>query len=152
MIQKIPDIILDKIDAMYGQPTCYYKVHHDKSLHLGFGEIKKENRHGEWEIGTYYSSWRISHKNKLICGSDTPIDSIKELQQCLETIVWGEIVSINHLSEFDLRIVLKNEIFIDFLCTINDDEAYHIFFPKNEVAVFLSNDGWKMGSSDKPWV
>ena len=148
------------LSDIVGKKCCRQRVGEYKSLTLGFGEKIPHFRKkaydtfsGEWEIGTYCSAWRIIEKNKLICGSMDPVDSLEELDVKLSGIEFGRVLNIEMMSEFDIRLVLDNEIVIEFLCATDyDDEVIFIFGPNHLYVQYTLNEGWRFGKSNVPWV
>lgn len=150
--------ILNVIGSLYGKRFCRVAVGKFKSLSLGFGEKifhnndrLKDKYYGEWEIGTYYCSWRITRGNKVILGSND-INDINELNIKINSIEFQEIVAINNPSALDVQVVFKDGMVIDFFNTISDnDETFHIFCPKSICIKFTTEGVWEMGKSDAPW-
>ena len=150
----IPPKIVEKIRSLVGRECTLQRVGNDKSLFIGFGNIHNMNTtpHGTWEIGAYDCSWRVVRSGSVLCGRDDAIDKINDLQTAFRDIKLGDFVSLNHLTDLDIRITFLCGTAIDVLCTISeDDEVLHIFFPENQVIVFSVGEGWRMGRSDKPW-
>jgi len=149
--------ILDAIESLYGRKFCRVVIGKFKSLSLGFGEKVFHNNprlknkyYGEWEIGTYYCSWRIVRDNDVILGSNDSND-IDELNKKIEIIDFNEIVAIKNTSILDVQVVFKDGIAIDFINTISDkDEIFHIFCPKNIFIKFTTEGVWEIGKSDAP--
>ena len=141
---------------LIGKECCRVSVGAFKSLSMGFG--KRVYHHndklvdtyfGEWEIGTFYCSWRVIKNNKILCGASDSVDSIDDLNRSINCIQFGSIISISIFSGIDVRIEFDNGVFVDFLATISDeDEYFHIFCPDN-VYIELSSEGkWLTGKSN----
>ena len=148
--------ILECMNRLVGQPCCLQLVGKNRSLNLGFGEVVRHSStiaeaiHGEWEIGTYYCSWRIIQNNTIVCASSDTVDDIEEIRQKIREINWGRFSSIRHLSDFDLRVELDNGVLVDFLATISDeDEILHVFMPEKIALDFTIATGWVLGPSDQ---
>lgn len=150
--------ILNIISSVYGKKCCRVAVGNYKSLSFGFGERIFHNNHclkdkfyGEWEIGTYYGSWRVLKNNKIILGSYLSEDDIDFLNKKINEIEFGEVVAITNLSELDVRVVFSNGVMVDFIPTFSDeDEVFHMFCPENIYVEFTSEGLWKIGKSNVP--
>jgi len=151
--------IPDTISAMFGQPCCRKRVGRHRSLSLGFGEKvfhtkpMKDPFYGEWEIGTYSAPWRVIQDNLLVCGSLEDVESIDELDAQIQIIEFGNISSVEMISCFDLRVILENNTYVEFLqVATGEDELVHIFGPNSLYCEYAINAGWKIGRSDVPWT
>ena len=120
------------------------QVHGDPKLPDGF--------YGEWEIGTYYAGWRVARSGKILCGSDDVVDSVEELNDRLGVIELGRPTGFQMLSEFDVRLVLDGDTYIDFLGTLGeaDEHVVHIFGPDDLYAEYVVESGWEIGTSAEP--
>lgn len=154
------DTIINKhINLLLGNRCCRRQVGNNRSLSLGFGKKiyhdepqtrLRDEFYGEWEIGTYYRSWRVIKDNKIICGSNDSVDSIEELDAALNQIDFGIVESLVQTSSFDVRVNLDNGISVDFLSTIkDDDEIFHLFCPDNLCVIFSIHAGWRLFKSDE---
>lgn len=138
---------------LIGKCCCRQRVGRGRSLSVGFGKKVPypkpkmgDTFYGEWEIGTYSSAWRIIREGRVVCGSTDTVDSIDELDERLQAVKLGEVVSIEALSQFDIRVKLNNGVFIDCLCTFaDDDEVFHILGPEGVYVEYKVPDGWKAG-------
>ena len=142
-----------------GKRCCRKRVGHRRSLSLGFGEKilhsnpkAVDNFYGEWEIGTYTSAWRVVSKGQILCGSMNLVDSIEELDQEIQNIFLGSVVSIEVTSLFDIRVSFDDGVFIDFIFVSTDDEMFHIFGSDSLYIEYKCVDGWLVGKSNTPWV
>lgn len=126
---------------------------------MGFGKKIPHSKskttdtfYGEWEIGTYSAAWRIIHKGHVVCGSSDVVDSIDELDTRLQAIQLGTVLTVEVISQFDIRINLDNGVCIDFICaSAEDDEIFHIFGPENIYIEYMCPSRWKVGKSNVPW-
>lgn len=151
--------IFEIMKSILGKKCCRASISSYKTLSLGFGEKVYHNNsklqnefYGEWEIGTYRCSWRILKGNKILLGK-TDTEEISEMNERISKIKFGEIVSINHLSKLDIRIELKNNLFVDFFTTFSDmDESIHVFCPDNIYLSMDNNGKWSVDKSDKPFA
>jgi len=150
--------VQEVIKDMVGKPCCRQQVGRGRSLSLGFGEkIRRataisDGVYGEWEIGTYYGSWRVIHDGKILCGSRDAADSIEDLNVALSRIRFGRFANLRQLTDWDVRVELDNGVMIDFLAEVSDDdEVFHIFCPENRCVQFSIVGGWKTGPSNMPW-
>jgi hypothetical protein len=152
MNEKIKKVILPLI----GKPCCRVKVWSYKSLSMGFGSKIFHNNpdlncdyYGEWEIGTYYSNWRIVNNNRIIHSSNDLEESIESLDEKLNIIQFGNIISIENITGIDVRVHFPNELFVDFLALRRDeDRHFHIFCPNHIVVIFADEGTWKIEKSD----
>jgi hypothetical protein len=153
MVKKILEII----NPMFGLKCCRARISSYKSLSLGFWEKVFHNNpnlvdtyYGEWEIGSYYSAWRILQDDKILLGKTDAYD-IPKMNKKLKKIKFGEIISINQLSKFDIRVEMTNNMFIDFFGTTSArDEIFHIFCPDKHLIEFFSNGRWAINWSNVP--
>jgi hypothetical protein len=144
---------------MMGKLCCNKRVWSFKSLALGFGKKvhhgnKKlvDNFYGEWEIRTYCYAWRVVKNGKILCGSKDAVDSVDELNAVLKRIKFGHFISLEQLTNFDVRVAFDTGIAVDFLAAVSDeDEGLVIFCPENKTIKFTVGNGWKIGPSNKPW-
>lgn len=151
--------ILNILNSLYGKSCRSVSVgKYSKSISFGFGKkILHSNPHlknkfySEWEIGTYYGSWRIVENNKIILGS---CDSKEEdfINKKIKEIDFGEIIEIINYSTFDVRVKFNKGKIVDFIPTFSDeDEVFHIFCPEGKYIEYNSEGLWKLGKSNVPW-
>ena len=108
--------------------------------------------YGEWEIRTYCYAWRVIKNGEILCASSDTVDSIDELNSVLKRIKLGCIVSLEQLTNLDVRVGFDTGIAVDFLATVSDeDEGVVIFFPEDKCIEFTAGSGWTIGPSNKPW-
>jgi hypothetical protein len=146
------------IQPMLGKLCCKKRVWSFKSLTLGFGKKvyhgKKliDDFYGEWEIRTYCYAWRVIKNGKILCGSNDALDHINELTAVLKRIKFGRIVSLEQLTNFDVRVEFDTGIVVDFLATVSDeDEGLYISNCfEHKTIKFTVGNGWKSGPSNKP--
>jgi hypothetical protein len=152
------DDVAQIIKQIVGKKCCRKKVGEFKSLSLGFG-IKvfhhnprlNNDYYGEWEVGSYFTTWRVIRDDRIICASRDPVDR-DELDAVVKNIELGNLLSIGEVSNIDVRLYFDSSIMIDFLATISDEEEgyFHIFGPEN-LYVELSKGGvWTIGKSNEP--
>jgi len=148
------------IEPLLGKLCCRKQVGYRESLSIGFGsKIPHQNRlksrddyYGEWEIGTYNSAWRVIHRGKILCGSHDIVDSIKEHDAAFNRIELRRLVSVQQLTDMDIRLVFDLGITIDFLATTRDeDEWFHIFCHQGKYIEFTVGKGCTIGPSNTPW-
>ena len=146
------------IKPMLGKLCCKKRVWSFKSLALGFGKKvyhgKKlvDNFFGEWEIRTYCYAWRVIKNGEILCGSGDAVDSVDELTAILKRIKFGHVISLEQLTDFDVRVGFDTGISVDFLAAVRDKgEGLDIFCREHKTIEFTVGSGWKIGSSDKPW-
>ena len=153
--QKIEDFFQPIKDL----PCCRKHAGEHKSLSLGFGkktfhhdDTLHNSYYGEWEIGTYSASWRIVKEDRIVCGSGDPVDSYKELNERIKTIDLGTFLRLELRSQFDVRVFLSNQTYIDFLGCYADQEEdiIHIFAPQNLFTGYSIAKGWYICRSDTP--
>ncbi|MFZ6719409.1 hypothetical protein [Undibacterium sp. Ji49W] len=144
--------------GIIGKRCCRQRAGEYKSLSLGFGEkvphVRKksvDSFSGEWEIGTYSAAWRIVKNGAILCGSMNPVDSNEELEQQVDALQLGIVMSIEMLSKFDIRIALDDRTFVEFMCASNDDEnVFHIFGPDHLFLGYSPAHGWRLRKSNEP--
>jgi hypothetical protein len=152
--------VLDIIKPMFDKKCCRIRVHAYKSLIIGIGEKIFHNDqklidayNGEWEIGTYYCAWRIIKDNLILCGSSDYMDDIPALHRDANKIEFGSLVSMNLISNIDVRLTFDSGIVVDFLATISrDDEYFHIRCPDKASIKLTPGGKWAIGKSDAPWT
>ena len=155
MVKKILEII----NPMFGLKCCRARIISYKGFELGFGEkVFHDNPNlvdtyfGEWEIGSYWSAWRILQDDKILLGKND-VEDIPQMNKKLKKIKFGEVISINQLSKFDIRVEMTNNMFIDFFGTFSfSDGIFHIFCADNHCIEFFSNGRWAINKRDKPIV
>lgn len=148
------------IQGLIGKVCCRQRVGRGRSLSIGFGEKRfhgktylSDDFYGEWEIGTYSASWRVVRDGAILCGSRDIVDSVKELDQCLNSIRFGRILAISVVEKLDIRIDMDDGMRIDFLGTCSeDDEMFHIFGPDDFFMEYSITKAWKVGKSNEPWI
>jgi hypothetical protein len=155
MIKKI----FNQIKPLLGKKCCRVMVGEPKSLRLGFGrkifhhnERLYDTYYGEWELGTYYCSWRVMKNNHILVAKD---DSAHRdiLTKRLKKIVFGHLISIDQLTDIDVRISFDSGIVVDFIATISDDDHYfHIFGPDHFYVDLSGNGKWTVSKSNEPSV
>jgi hypothetical protein len=144
---------------LIGKYCCRQRIGRGRSLSLGFGGKLPHSKpktsdpfYGEWELGTYSAAWRIIREGRVVCGSLDAVDSIDELDERLQAIKLGKVLTIEVFSQFDLRVILDEDVCIDFICAAeDDDEMFHIFGPESLYIEYTCSDGWKVGKSNAPW-
>lgn len=147
------------IDPISGKPCCRKQVGFRKSLSIGFGAKvihqnpkTRDKYYGEWEIGTFNSAWRVIRAGKILCASNDPVDSIKELDAAINQIDFSNFVSVQQLTDVDVRVLFDHDMVIDFLAAASDDdEMFHIFCPERKYLEFTIRKGWTIGESNTPW-
>jgi hypothetical protein len=156
---KMSTQIEEFLKPMFGKPCCRQRVWRYRSLHLGFG--KKifhgeknlvDTYYGEWEIGTYYWSWRILKNEKILCGSGDLVKSIDALNAVVEKIDFGRIIGLKQITDLDVRAEFDTGLAVDFLEIRSDEEeSFDIFYgprgirkPGNMVINFSIGTGWTM--------
>jgi hypothetical protein len=150
------------IRPLVGLACCRSKVGGFFSLSLGFGKLvpipmlKSGRRlntahYGEWEIGSYFCSWRVIRRSDILYSGSNNIGSESELDERIANVDFGCFMSIVQLSKWDVRIECTADLFIDFLGIDSHDESFHVFCPNNVSIVFKPGSGWFVGPSNKPW-
>lgn len=143
------------VREIFGKPCTLCQIFSDRSLSLEFGEITVSPRtgvgHGEWEIGTYCSSWRVVRGREVLCSRHDFFEEEVDFRNSVGTIVWGRCVGVEPLSDFDVRVRFEDELAVDFLSIVEDDELLHLFFPNKIVTTYSPTHGWMTGRSDEPW-
>jgi len=156
---QLKNEISEFIQPLFGEVCSRVQVIKPKSLWLGFGpkifqdERRNSRLHNKWEMGTYYSAWRIIRNSKIVCASNDSVDEEDELESVIQEINLGPISTLDMSSDFDVRIGFHTEIFIEFLGTTSDDDhSVDIFnYSSQIVAQFTPGSGWRIGPSNLPW-
>jgi|ERR1035438_637857 hypothetical protein len=149
--------VRELVKQIIGKPCSRREVGRMRSLSLGFGNEGRVSKisktvYKEWEIGTYYSAWRVVREGIVLCGSQDVVDSIDELNLSLGRIDLGRFMSLRQFSDLDVRIEFDSGVAVDFLATTSDDdECLHIFCPGERCIEFSVRGGWKAGPSDRRW-
>jgi len=140
-------------NILLGTQSCYIKVVYGSSLRIGLGEKifydnpQLEGRfHGEWNILSRYSGWRILKNNKIICGFD---NEIKDCNNILKSADTGKLLDIVQLNEYDLRLIFENGYTIDFLCQSTDEPIVSIVSKNSKVEFDLTLNGWIQYRTDE---
>lgn len=154
----VPSEIASVLEQLNGLECTRREIGWFHSLSLGFGPVSTEDRilptreYREWELGTYYRSWRIGRERRILIGSSDATDSIKESNQLLAAVPLGKVVRLFQPNDLDIRIELSCGSYVDILAThCRDDETFHVFCPGRTAITFSIAKGWRMGPSDKPW-
>lgn len=155
---RVPKDIAVHIEQLTGLECSRREIGQGRSLFLGFGKISTDKRptrlreYRDWELGTYYGSWRIIRDHKVLIGSQDAFDSIVEWNQALAGVTLGDFVQLVQRNEFDVRVELSCGACVEFLAAHSeDDETFHIRCPGRLVIKFSISNGWRIGPSDRPW-
>jgi|LSQX01.2.fsa_nt_gb hypothetical protein len=151
------------VRPMLGLPFCRVKVGEFFSLSIGLGKMipspllhsgrrLNTNFYGEWELGSYFSSWRVIRRSEILYSGTRNMDTENELNKRLAGFEFGYLKSIGQLSEWDVRVESTNDLYVDFMGVDSCDETFHVFCPNNVSVVFKSGVGWFVGPSNQPWV
>jgi hypothetical protein len=153
---RLNEDVLRIIDRLSGEPCSRKEVGRMKSLSLGFGdEVAKDKKfpqrvYRSWELGTYRGAWRVTQRGIVLCGSQDT-STRDEMNIALQNIAFGNFVSLQQLTDLDIRIELSDGISVEFFATMSDDdECFHIFCPDNVYIEFSVRNRWTVGCSDKP--
>lgn len=148
--------IIYQLQQIVGLEVVRLFVGRDLSFFIGFGELVSVKSvlgiasHGKWEFGTYRSAWRIVQGQKIVCAVRDIDDSIDDLRERAASLNLGRFKKIENLSNFDIRLSLDNDLYIDFMSAASDeDECLCIFCPEHIAISFSSLAGWTIGRSDK---
>ena len=147
------------LKSLIGRPCCRMQARTAGGLSIGFGKkIFHGNPrvitefYGEWEIGSYYGSWRYIQNGRILCASEDIFVDVHQMNQRINEIELGDFSSLRQIGNFDFRVESSSGIWVDFLATISDgDEIFHVFCPENVYWEFTADGGWKTGKSDQPW-
>lgn len=149
--------VRNTLAGLWHRPCCRQSLTAGRGLSVGFGEKiphgkprLRDTFYGEWEIGTWEASWRITRNGVVLCGSQDG-DTADLLHERLQEIELGSILGIEAPSRFDIRVRLDGEVLIDFFTTSSvDDETFHVFCPQNLYVGYSWTAGWSVGRSDVP--
>lgn len=145
---------------LFTKPCCRQRIGSSRSLSMGFGnKVTHGNArlpdpfYGEWEIGTYYGSWRITQQNEIVLGNRDVVDSEEEMNLRFRAVNLGKIIGISSVSRYDVRVAFSGDLALDILDTSSDDdELFHVFGPDGLFVEYSSRHGWKLGKSNAPWT
>lgn len=131
---------------LQGQPCWGAVINWDGTFRLCFGAEVTSKRgvvHGEWEIGTYNSAWRLASNTKIIVGSQDCFESQAEIEATMRGIQLGCFRSMVQDSPLDHSIHFDSGIVMEVLgTTACDDEVLHVFMPNNRYMEFTIKHGW----------
>ena len=120
-------------------------------LCLDFGNLryfklgpKRIRRRREWRVFSYSAAWRIVQDGRIVLASDTIRQSKFELEEALMALELGAFCGIERLSPFDVRLVLSNQTWVDFLHASTDDEMLEIVHTNFEHLTWDLSTGWKI--------
>lgn len=155
----VPAAVRATLSEMMGRKCSLQRIDTDGTLRIGFGVLRLRPirgshsvEHAEWEIGTYYRSWRVCHGVEVLCGGQDPLGEPNILEQRLNQVDFGTFKDCHQLSAFDVRIRFSTDVYVDVLGAVsNDDEIVHLFSPNHQVTTFSIGRGWQQGPSNKPW-
>jgi hypothetical protein len=155
MVNDMEKAIKENIIKLLGKKCCRIHIGSYNSLSIGFGKKIYQNNprlntsyYGEWEIGTYYCSWRIICESTIICGSNDT-EERDDMNQKIKSINYGNIIHLDTMTSLDVRIVFNTGIVVDFLSSISDDELFHIFCPDNKCIQLKPQGVWSISQSDE---
>jgi hypothetical protein len=156
---KMNSEIKNLVVPLMGLRCCRKQANKNGGLSLGFGariphgkSRLKNTFYGEWEIGSFYGSWRIGKGGNILCASQDIWKDQSGLDDQLNGLELDQIISLDQLTELDVRAGFSNGTFADFLATTSDDdELFHIFCPRNIYVEFCRDGIWRIGESNKPW-
>jgi hypothetical protein len=152
------DEVASLVKPLIGLPNCRTDVGEHKSLSLGFGDRvfhehdKLRTRfYGEWEIGTYFSAWRVVKGNSILLGRGD-LGTSEDLATRLSQIPLGAISALVQPSPLDLRIELNNDVVVEIYANMSDpdDDFFHIFLPGKKHLGVSAGGVWNLSDSDKP--
>jgi hypothetical protein len=154
----IPEKIAEVLKSLVLQPVCRANITSPMSLNLGFGnKVFHGKKHlanayyGEWEVGTYYCSWRILRNGAMLLASNDPSKVISDLNAELGRVDFGVLERIDQFSEYDVRIHFSSGIDVEILATMRGDEIFHVFCPNKDYVEFSNPKGWLLTKSDVPF-
>lgn len=134
---------------MFGKPCCRKRVGAvHAGIAFGFGAQVFHNDarlidsfYGEWEIRNYYRAWRVIQNGRILYGCHDFM-AVNELNAAINQIAFGNIISLEKIADFDIRMQLDNDISVDFLATTTDEESLVIFGPNELCVEYSASDGW----------
>jgi len=154
----MPPEVVSILQPIIGLPNCRTDVGERKSLSLGFGErVFHQNErlrtqfYGEWEVGTYYSAWRVI-KGATILLARGDEGTSNDLAARLEDIPLGTIAVLVQSSPRDLRLEFNTGVIVEVLADTSkpDEECFHIFLPGKKYMELSAGGVWTLTDSDKP--
>lgn len=157
---ELHKLLSGMLEDLSGKNCCRQAVGRMRSLTIEFGDRIPHGKvnlpdqtHGEWRISTYRSAWRVVQRGKVACASQDVVENLEQLNKQFSAIEFGEILNLQQISPYDIRVTFANDTFVDFLCTFqDDDEVFHVFGPNDLYVAFSVADGWWSGNSNEPDV
>lgn len=144
--------LYDLCKNLIGLNCCYLRVGYGSNLKIGLGKKLfyknpklKGKFHGEWDILSRMTTWRIIKNGKFLCGFD---DEIELCNIVLSDLECGKVTKIVQGSYSDISISFSNDIDIDFFSNSLGDPKL-IVIGGNRVSYELTLNGWEYESSDK---
>lgn len=137
-----------KLKELIGLQCCAVRIGLGKGLRIEFGNrvfnyhsIRqgKDVFHGEWDLISEWSSWRIVQNDKIVCSID---DGEEISEPLIQTLLIGKLQDIIQDSMFDLSLLFDNGITVEFLGLSNMDCAFSVRCPDNIFFEFMAGNGW----------
>ena len=150
--------ILPLIKPSFGEACCRKRVGYYYSLSINFGEKIYHNKprradpfYGEWQFVCYHRMWKIFRSNHTILEGQNYSGTNDDLDNALQDIEFGRLISIFLNNANNLVLELDNDLSIEFSPHLeNTDERFYIFLPQNRCLKYHFIQGWEYGRSDLP--
>lgn len=140
--------IPDKLREMIGLQCCGAKLALGKGLRIEFGKqvfnyhTKSQNKdvfHGEWDLISKYSSWRVVKDKKIVCSE---YDGEEFSEPYVKSLLTGNLQNIIQDSTFDFSLVFDNGVKVQFFGISNMDCAIEVSCLNNIFFEFIAGHGW----------
>lgn len=149
MFQQIPEILTKII----GLECCEAKIGYAGVLKLGFGEkvfythkLLEGVFHGEWDISSVTSAWRMVKDGKLICGA---CESEEESDLFLNILVGKKISNIIQPSPMDITFEFSNGITLLIFGQSRSNNILEVLAP-GDISLEFCEGKWIESSSIEP--
>lgn len=142
------------LNKMLGQSFCYAEIGYSGAFKIGLGNRIFYDHprlshlfHGEWDIITISSAWRIIKDEKIICGS---YDFLEENESKFNTLVFGILLNINCTPPYGLALSFSSGIRIEYWNQSATDNSLEILAPNNTYLELDHKGIWKESCSNIP--
>lgn len=149
--------ILPLIKPSFGEVCCRKRVRFGDSISIDFGRKNYHNDsslidlyYGEWSFNCYHKMWRILRGSEVVVEGWKDFENYKEIDDIVQKINFGKMLEILAVNNYDLALILDNDISIEFLSHSEDEETMGIFLPENTCLTFNSDLSWEYERSDLP--
>jgi hypothetical protein len=157
MASRLMNDYEELISNLLGQKVCRIQVDDNRSLSIGFGEKvfhqkkrSKDSFYGQWELGSYYPSWRLIKNDRILVGAHD-LESVADIKLNLIELLQGRLINLEIWKTFNITLYFDDEIIIEFFPATNEeDELFHIFCPENKYIELNSYGKVRIMQSNAP--